>query len=302
MDKIQKFLAYNGKVNITCISTTELVEKARETHDLSPLATAALGRCLTMGALMASGLKGEEDTITLQIKGNGPIGNIIVTADSKGRTRGYVTNPQVDLELREDGKLNVGKAVGNEGFLYVIKDIGLKEPYIGMSKLVSGEIAEDFTNYYYTSEQKNTAVALGVLVNKEGVKSAGGFIVSCMPDATEDELFILENRLQEAKPISQMLDENMSLLDIAKDITGDVNIKILEQEDNDNKEEREEKKPKYECNCSKEKMEKALISIGKEEINKILEEDKKAEIVCHFCNQKYEFSEEDLKSIGTPLN
>ena len=302
MDKIQKFLAYNGKVNITCISTTELVEKAREIHDLSPLATAALGRCLTMGVLMASGFKGEEDTITLQIKGNGPIGNIIVTADSKGRTRGYVTNPQVDLELREDGKLNVGKAVGNEGFLYVIKDIGLKEPYIGMSKLVSGEIAEDFTNYYYTSEQKNTAVALGVLVNSEGVKKAGGFIVTTLPDATEDELFILENRLQEAKPISQMLDENMSLLDIAKDITGDVNIKILEQEDNDNKEEREEKKPKYECNCSKEKMEKALISIGKEEINKILEEDKKAEIVCHFCNQKYEFSEEDLKSIGTPLN
>jgi len=302
MDKIQKFLAYNGKVNITCISTTELVEKAREIHDLSPVATATLGRCLTMGALMASGFKGEEDTVTLQIKGNGPIGNITVTADSKGRTRGYVTNPQVDLELREDGKLNVGKAVGNEGFLYVIKDIGLKEPYRGMSKLVSGEIAEDFTNYYYTSEQKNTAVALGVLVNKEGVKSAGGFIVSCMPDATEDELFILENRLQEAKPISQMLDENMSLLDIAKDITGDINIKILEQEDNDNKEEKEEKKPKYECNCSKEKMEKALISIGKEEINKILEEDKKAEIVCHFCNQKYEFSEEDLKSLGTPLN
>ena len=288
MDKIQKFLAYNGKVNITCVSTTQLVEKAREVHDLSPVATATLGRCLTMGALMAAGLKNEGDSITLQIKGNGPIGSIIVTSDGKLRTRGYVSNSQVDVELREDGKLNVGKAVGNEGFLYVIKDIGLKEPYIGMSKLVSGEIAEDFANYYYTSEQKNTAVALGVLVNKDGVKSAGGFIVSCMPDATEDELFILENRLQEAKTISQMLDENMSLLDIAKDITGDINIKILEQE---------EKIPKYECNCSKEKMEKALISIGKEELNKILEEDKKAEIVCHFCNEKYEFSEEDLKKM-----
>ena len=288
MDKIQKFLAYNGKINITCVSTTELVEKAREVHDLSPVATAALGRCLTMGTLIASGFKGEEDTITLQIKGNGPIGNITVTADSKGRTRGYVTNPQVDVPLREDGKLNVGKAVGNEGFLYVIKDIGLKEPYIGMSKLVSGEIAEDFSSYYYTSEQKNTAVALGVLVNKDGVKSAGGFIVSCMPDATEDELFILENRIQEAKPISQMLDENMSLLDIAKDITGDINIKVLEQE---------ERKPKYECNCSREKMEKALISIGKEELNKIIEEDKQAEIVCHFCNEKYKFSEEELRMI-----
>lgn len=288
MDKIQKFLAYNGKINIICVETTKLVEKARKTHDLSPVATAALGRCLTIATLMGAGLKNEQDNITLQIKGNGPIGNIIVTSDANLRTRGYVTNPQVDVPLREDGKLNVSKAVGNEGFLYVIKDIGLKEPYIGMSKLVSGEIAEDFANYYFTSEQKNTAVALGVLVNKDGVKKAGGFILSSMPDATEDELFILENRLKEAKPISQMLDENMSLLDIAKDITGDENIKILEQE---------EKTPKYECNCSKEKMEKALISIGKEELNNIIEQDKKAEIVCHFCNKKYEFSEEELKSL-----
>lgn len=284
MNKIQKFLAYNGRINITCIETTDLVEKARKVHDLSPVATATLGRCLTMGALMGASLKNEEDCLTLQIKGNGPIGNIIVTSDGKLRTRGYVTNPQVDVPLREDGKLNVGKAVGNEGFLYVIKDIGLKEPYIGMSKLVSGEIAEDFTNYYYISEQKNTAVALGVLVNKDGVKKAGGFIVSSMPDATEDELFILENRMQEAKPISQMLDENMSLLEIAKDITGDENIKVLN----------EEKTPKYECNCSSEKMQKALISIGKKELKKIIEEDKKVEIVCHFCNQKYEFLEENL--------
>jgi molecular chaperone Hsp33 len=136
MDKIQKFLAYNGKIDITCIATTELVEEARKLHDLSPVATAALGRCLTMGALMASGFKGENDSLTLQIKGNGPIGNITVTADSKGRTRGYVANPQVDVPLREDGKLNVGEAVGKDGFLYVIKDIGLKEPYIGMSKIV----------------------------------------------------------------------------------------------------------------------------------------------------------------------
>lgn len=284
MDKIQKFLAYNGKINITCISTTELVEEARKIHDLSPVATAALGRCLTMGALIGAGLKNEEDSITLQIKGNGPIGNIVVTSDGKLRTRGYVTNPQVDVELRKDGKLNVGKAVGNEGFLYVIKDIGLKEPYIGMSKLITGEIAEDFANYYYTSEQKNTAVALGVLVNSKGVKKAGGFIVSSMPDATEDELFILENRLQEAKPISQMLDENMSLLEIAKDITGDEKIKVLDQE---------EKIPQYKCNCSKEKMERAIKSIGKEELTKMLEEDKKIEIVCQFCNKKYEYLSEN---------
>lgn len=157
-----------------------------------------------------------------------------------------------------------------------------------MSKLISGEIAEDFANYYYTSEQKSTAVALGVLVNKDGVKKAGGFIVSAMPDATEDELFILENRLKEAKPISQMLEEDMTLLEIAKDITGDISIQVLKEE---------ESKPKYECNCSKEKMARGLQTIGKEELQKIIEEDKKAETVCQFCNKKYEFNEEELKSL-----
>ena len=286
MDKVEKFLAYNGKINIVAIETTDLVEEARKIHDLSPLATATLGRCLTMAGLMTSNMKGEEDSLTLQVKGNGPIGNITVTADTKGRIRGYVSNPTIDLPLKENGKLDVGSAVGKDGYIYVIKDIGLKEPYIGMSRIVSGEIAEDFANYYYTSEQKSTAVALGVLVNKDGVKRAGGFIVTSMPDATEDELFILENRLQEAKPISQMLDENMSLLDIAKDITGDVNIKLLEDETNT---------PKYECACSKERMENGLISLGKQELKNIIEEDGKAEIVCHFCNKKYEFNEDELR-------
>ncbi len=288
MDKIQKFLAYNGKINITCVETTNLVEEARKLHDLSPVATAVLGRVLTMGALMASAFKDKDDSVTLQIRANGPIGGVTVTAEADGRVRGYVTNPQVEVPLRKDGKLNVGEAVGNDGFLYVIKDIGLKEPYIGMSKLISGEIAEDFANYYYTSEQKNTAVALGVLVNKDGVKKAGGFIVSSLPDATEDELFILENRLKEAMPISKMLEENMSLLEIAKDITGDINIQVLNQE---------EKEPRYECSCSKEKMARGLQTIGKEELEKIIEEDKKAETVCQFCNKKYEFSEEELKSL-----
>ena len=288
MDKIQKFLAYNGKINITCVETTNLVEEARKLHDLSPVATAVLGRVLTMGALMASAFKDKDDSVTLQIRANGPIGGVTVTAEADGRVRGYVTNPQVEVPLRKDGKLNVGEAVGNDGFLYVIKDIGLKEPYIGMSKLISGEIAEDFANYYYTSEQKNTAVALGVLVNKDGVKKAGGFIVSSLPDATEDELFILENRLKEAMPISKMLEENMSLLEIAKDITGDINIQILKQE---------EREPRYECSCNKEKMARGLQTIGKEELEKIIEEDKKAETVCQFCNKKYEFSEEELKSL-----
>ena len=263
MDNIKRFLAYNERINIVCVSTTELVEEARKVHDLSPLATAALGRTLTMASIIASGLKGEKET------------------------RGYVANPGIELPLRKDGKLNVGAAVGNEGYVYVIKDIGLKEPYVGMSKIVSGEIAEDFANYFYISEQKNTAVALGVLVDKNGVRSAGGYIVTAMPDATEDDLFILENRIKEAKSVSQMLDENMSLEEIAKDLTGDENIQTVE----------DGIVPKYECTCSKEKMENALVSIGKEELEKIIAEDKKAELVCNFCNKKYEFSEEELKKL-----
>ena len=287
MDKIQRFLAYNGKINIICASTTYLVEEARKIHDLSPTATAVLGRTLIMASIMGANLKGEKDSLTIQIKGNGPIGSITATADSNACVRGYVQNPTVDVAKRADGKLNVGGAVGNDGFLYVIKDIGLKDPYIGMSKIISGEIAEDFTNYFYTSEQASSAVALGVLVDKNGVKSAGGYMVNAMPDATEDELFILEQRIKEAKPISQMLDENMSLEDIAKDITGDVNIKVLQ----------DEKVPKYECNCSKEKMERALISVGKQELKNIIQEDGKAELVCHFCNKRYIFTENELRKM-----
>lgn len=286
MDNIKRFLAYNGRVNIICISTTNLVEEAKKIHNLSPTATAVLGRTLTMASIIAAGLKGEKDTVTLQIKGNGPIGNIVAVSDSKLRTRGYVSNPYIELPLKEDGKLNVGQAVGNEGFIYVIKDIGMKEPYVGMSKIISGEIAEDFANYFYISEQRNTAVALGVLVDKNGVRASGGYIITPMPDATEEDIFILENRIKEAKPISQMLDENMTLEEIAKDITGDINLQIVEEKI---------EVPKYQCTCSKKRMETALTSIGKEELKNIIEEDHKAEIVCHFCNEKYEFSEEELK-------
>ncbi len=287
MDKIQKFLAYNGKINITCVNTTNLVEEARKVHNLSPVATAALGRTLTMGAILGATLKEKDGTITIQIKGNGPIGGITVVANQNLNIKGYVSNPYVDVPLRDDGKLNVGQAVGNNGFLYVIKDIGLKEPYVGMSKLVTGEIAEDFAQYFYTSEQDSAAVALGVLVDKNGVRASGGYVIKAMPDATEDELFILEQRIKEAKPISKMLDEKYSLEEIAKDITGDENLVTLETN----------LEPTYKCNCSKEKMERALYSIGKAELEDIIKNDKKAELVCHFCNKKYQFSEEELKNI-----
>lgn len=285
-DRIIKMLAYDGRVSIICANTTSLVEKARNIHDLSPTATAAFGRALTVTALMAVNMKNENDKLTVQIKGNGPIGGMVIVSDHFPKLKGYVQNPVVDLPLK-NGKLDVGGAIGQDGYLNIIKDIGLKDPYIGMVPLVSGEIAEDFASYFATSEQTNTAVNLGVLVDGNGVRKSGGYIVTPMPDATEDDLFILENRIREAKPLSQMLDENMSLLDIAKDLTGDENVQIIEKNI----------MPLYECDCSKEKIEKGLISLGKDELQDIITTQVNIETVCHFCNKKYTFSKEELQKL-----
>lgn len=285
-DKIMKFLAYEGRVSIICASTTFLVEKARKLHDLSPVATAALGRTLTIASIMAVNMKNNKDKLTIQIKGNGILGGLVVVANNFPKLKGYVQNELADLPLK-NRKLDVGGAIGNEGYLNIIKDIGLKDPYIGMVPLVSGEIAEDFANYFAKSEQTNTAVALGVLVDSKGVRSSGGYVVTPMPDATEDDLFILENRIKEAKPISKMLDENMTLIEIAKDITGDENIQVIE----------ENIIPIYECDCSKEKIERGLVAIGKEELKNIIETQGNIETVCHFCNKKYNFSKEELQNL-----
>lgn len=286
-DRILKCLAYNGKVNVVCVDTTKLVEKARKTHDLSPVATAALGRVLTMATIMGSELKGKEGKITIQIKGNGELGQIVATANSKAQVKAYVQNPYVDIPLKQNGKLDVGNAVGKVGFLNVIKDIGLKQPYVGMVPLVSGEIAEDFTQYFAISEQTPSVVSLGVLVNKQGVVVSGGYKISLMPDSGEEEIKKIENAVEKMQPISELLTQNLTLQEIAIKATGDENIKILD----------ESIEPVYECDCSREKMEKALISIGKQEIEDIIQEDEKAELVCHFCNKKYLFSKEELEEI-----
>ncbi len=286
-DKIIKFLAYNGKISITCIKTTDVVEEARKIHDLSPVATAAFGRLLTITLLMGEEMKGNGDNVTVQVKGNGPIGTMLAVSNNIPEVRGYVQNPNIDLPLNEFGKLDVGGAVGNEGYIHVIKDMGLKEPYIGVSNLTSGEIADDFTNYFVNSEQRQTAVALGVLVDKNGVREAGGYLITPMPDATEEEISKVEKGIFEAGAISKMLDNNFSLSEIAKKVTGDKNIKVIE----------DNKVPKYKCNCSKEKMAEALISIGKKELEDIIREDGKAELVCHFCNKKYNFTKEELEEI-----
>lgn len=286
-DKIMKFLAYEGKISVICTNTTELVEKARNTHDLSPVATAAFGRLLTITAIMGNEMKGEKNKLTIQMKGNGPLGTMLTTANNFPKVKGYVSNPIVDLPLNDIGKLDVGGAVGNAGFINVIKDVGLKEPYVGICPLVSGEIAEDFAEYFVKSEQKNTAVSLGVLVDKDGVKSAGGYIITPMPDATEEEILKVEQSIFKAGAISKMLDQNLSLVEIARKVTGDEDVKIIE----------ENITPLYECDCSKEHMADGLATLDKGVLKEMIDEDEKAELTCHFCNTKYEFSKKELEEI-----
>ena len=286
-DKIIKFLAYSGKISVICADTTNLVEKARKTHDLSPVVTAAFGRLLTIAAIMATEMKNIKDKLTIQLKGDGPIETMLVTANNFPSLKGYVANPQIDIPLNEFGKLDVGGAVGNKGYINVIKDIGLKDPYIGISPLTSGEIADDFANYFVNSEQRNSAVALGVLVNKDGVRSAGGYLINPMPDSTEEEISKIEQSIFKAGAMSKMLDEKLTLKEIAQKITGDVNVKVIE----------ENITPIYQCDCSKEYMADGIATIGKEEIRKLIEEDGKAEVVCHFCNKKYQLTKVELEEI-----
>lgn len=286
-DQIIKFLSYDGKISVICASTTKLVEEARKIHDLSPVATAALGRILTITALIGSEMKNKTDKLTIQIKGNGPIGKIVVVSDNYPHVKACIENPLVDIPLNEFGKLDVGGAIGQEGFINVIKDIGLKEPYIGISPLTSGEIAEDFANYFQISEQKQTAVALGVLVDSNGVRASGGYIISPMPDATEEEISKVEQAIFQAGAMSKMLDNNLTLKEIAQKITGDKNVKVIDASI----------EPEYKCECSKTKFEEGLITLGKKELTDIINEDGKAEIQCQFCNKQYKFTKEELEEI-----
>ena len=236
---------------------------------------------------MATDLKNKEDKLTIQIKANGPIESMVTVANSNNEIKGYVKNTVVDIPLNEDGKLDVGGAVGFDGFINVIKDIGLKEPYVGIVPLVSGEIGDDFANYFVKSEGQEAAVAVGVLVDKNGVKSAGGYIIKPMPDATNEDISNLEQNIFKAGAISKMLDEKLSLEEIAKKITGDEYIKLIEDDIN----------PKYQCDCNKNRFERGLISLGKEELKKLIETQDKIETTCQFCNKKYEFTKQEIEEL-----
>lgn len=292
-NKIIKFLAYDKKVAVMCVDSTNLVEEIRKIHDLTPTTVAAVGRVATVATMMAHlEMKELTDNITIQIKGDGPIGSIVAISNletpKEACVRVYTDNPHIEIPLKANGKIDVGGVVGHRGYLNVIKQNDITNgSYNGLIPLVSGEIAEDFTEFFAKSEQKPTALALGVLVNKDGVKRAGGYIINPMPDATDEELSNIENAIKNAKPISEMLEQGLTLEEIAKKVTGDENIEVLEQDLD----------VSYKCNCSKEKIENGIISLGKEEISKIIEEDGKLEAECHFCHNKYKFSLEELKKI-----
>ena len=285
-DYIIRAIAGDGYVRAFAATTGELVQHARQVHHTSPVASAALGRMLTAAAMMGSMMKGEKDLVTLQIRGLGPLKGIVATSDSQCRVKGYAFHPQIDIPSKYAGKLDVSGAIG-KGYMSVSKDTGLKTPYAGRIELVSGEIAEDLTYYFAQSEQTPSAVGLGVLVDTDtSIRQAGGFIIQLLPDAPEKIISVLEQRLNSIPYVTDLLDMGKTPEDILGILLEGLDMKILDKVPTE-----------FYCNCTKERVEKALISIGVEELEKISKEDKKANLHCHFCNKEYDFTEEDLERL-----
>lgn len=285
-DYIIRAVAAKSQIRAFAAVTTEVVESARNAHNTSPVATAALGRLLTGGAMMGVMMKGEKDILTLQIHAGGPLNGITVTADSQGNVKGYVGNPDVCIPANSKGKLDVAGAVG-VGFMNVIKDMGLKEPYVGQVALQTSEIAEDLTYYFATSEQVPSAVGLGVLMNKNNtVRQAGGFIVQLMPFAEESVISRLEQNVAKISSVTSLLEEGHTPESLLNTVLDGFDVEINDRVPT-----------KFYCNCSKERVEKALISIGRKELNEMIQEGKPIEMNCHFCNTNYTFTVEELKEI-----
>ena len=286
-DYLVRGTAADGHIRCFAITSKNTVEEAKQRHGTSPVATAALGRLLSGGAMMGAMMKGEKDLITLQIQCSGPIGGLMVTADAFGHVKGYVNQPIVSLPPSKLGKLDVGKAV-DLGVLTVIKDIGMKEPYSGQVQLVSGEIAEDLTYYFAASEQTPSSVALGVLMNKDNtVAQAGGYIIQLMPDAEEEVISALEEKLAHVDPVTTLLSEGHTPESILNLLLGDFGVHI----------ENEQLPVQFFCNCSKERMERGLISLGKKEISDIVQDGEDIELNCHFCNSNYVFTVDELQAL-----
>ena len=282
-DYMIRATAADGQIRAFAATTKEMVETAKNAHNTSPIATAALGRLMTAAAMMGSDLKGEGELLTLRIEGDGPIGGLLVTADGKGDVKGYAFNPDVMLPPNAQGKLDVGGSLGL-GVLSVIKDIGLKEPYVGQTQLITGEIAEDLTYYFATSEQVPSSVALGVLMNKDNtVRQAGGFIIQLLPGASDEIIDRLEAKLSGISSITSLLDAGKTPEEILTDILGEFGLEILK------------KMPvQFHCDCERSRVEKAIISIGRKEIQDMIDEGKEIEVNCQFCKKHYKFSVDEL--------
>lgn len=288
MGKLIRMITSDGAVMAIGIDSTDIVAEAERIHRTSAVMTAALGRLLTAGSMMGNMLKGKDDSVTLRMAGDGPAGSIIVVSDSVGDVRGYAMNPVVEIPLNKVGKLDVSGALGKQGNLSVVKDLGLKEPYSGSVPFVSGEVAEDITAYYAVSEQIPTVCALGVLVNPDlTVRAAGGYIIQLLPAAAEDTIDKIEKNISGIRPVTTMLDEGMTPQQIIETALAGFETEVLYEQD-----------VAYRCNCSKDRVERALISLGRDELKSMAEEMDKAEIKCHFCDKAYVFSKEELDALS----
>lgn len=286
-DYIVRATAADGNIRAFAATTTNLVGEAQKIHGLYPIASAALGRTMTAAVMMAIDMKGQGDTLSIVIKGEGPIGSIVVVTKNDGNTKGYVDNPHVELPLNSQGKLDVSGGVGKQGKLTVIKDLGLKEPYAGQVDLVTGEIGEDIAYYMAFSEQKPSAVGLGVLVNPDGsIRAAGGFIIQPLPGAPVELIDEIEARISQIPPISTMIDQGMKPEEILGKVLGSMNLKINDMAH-----------PVFACDCNRPRLESVLLTIGKKELEAILEDDGQAELVCHYCNTTYNFNEQDIRRL-----
>lgn len=291
-DSLIKALAYNNEIRVYVINATDMVEEARKLHDSWSTVTAAMGRTMIGTTLLGATLKNEQDKLTVRINGDGPLGHIIADSNMHGETKAYVANPQVSLDLNDKGKLDVKGAVGTNGMLTVSKDQGLKTPFSGQVPLISGELAEDFTYYMAVSEQTPSAFGLSVLVNPdESVRTAGGFMVQVLPGASDETIDELEKTIQQIPQISDTLDRDSNLESILIQLVGEDNYKILE-----------EIPVSFKCDCSKERFADAIVSLGKGEIQQMIDEDGGAEAVCHFCRNKYPYTLEELEALKAEAN
>ena len=287
MDQLVRAITSDGMVQAVAVSTRDLTERARRIHTTLPVATAALGRTLAAASMMGNALKDQAGSLTLQIKGGGPLGTVLAVSDHLGNVRGYVQQPHVDLPLRPDGKLDVGAAVGSDGTLTVIKDLGLKEPYVGSVQLVGGEIAEDLAAYFVESEQIPTACALGVLVDRDqSVRAAGGYIIQLLPGAGEDVIAKVEGGVLAAGAVTALLDRDPSPEQLLRTVLSDFEVEILETAP-----------ISYRCYCTRERVERVLLSLGAEELEKILAEQGGCELTCQFCDRVHRFSAQELEEL-----